>query len=385
MKVLVIGYSCYDISCPVDEYPVENTKYRLNEAIMCGGGPAGNAAFLLGKWGVDTTLAGVIGSDDYGNKIKKEYENAGVKIDFLETNYEKPTPVSFIMINKKNGSRTSFNIAGDRPQMKKNELTMDPEPDIILLDGQEYNTSINALNKYPKAISVIDAGRITPELKDLCRNCKYIVSSKGFAETETKIKIDYANPNTLVQVYTELKNKYPKAEIVVTLEDKGALYAVNNEIKIMPGLKVTPADTTGAGDIFHGAFVYALSKGYDLEKCVRYANITAGLSVQKIGARLSIPSLTDVANYYNTKFPGSAQSGQSQDSTQQQVQTTPAQPEVKTEPQVASEPVVQAPETPQVAVQQTNAVTKQQEPAATPNQSEVQQQTPVQQNTEAKW
>lgn len=301
MKVLVIGHSSYDISCPVDEYPKENTKYRLDEVYTCGGGPAGNAAFLLGKWGVETYYAGVVGSDDFGNKIKKEFENIGVHTEYLETNYEKPTSISFVMINKQNGSRTLFNIAGERPNLKKYEFTIDP--DIILIDGHEYSASIAALNKYPNAISIIDAGRITPELLELCKMTKYVVTSKGFAETVAKMKFDFTNPNTLVQIYSAVKNKFPKAEIVITLEDKGCLYAVNNEIKIMPGLKTSAVDTTGAGDIFHGAFTYAISKGFDLEKCVRYANITAGLSIQKIGARLSIPSITEVSNYYNEKFP----------------------------------------------------------------------------------
>ena len=354
MKVLVIGHSSYDISCPVEEYPVENTKYRLNENYMCGGGPAGNAAFLLGKWGVETYYAGVVGSDDFGSKIKKEFETAGVNTDYLEVNYEKPTSISFVLINKQNGSRTLFNIAGERPTLKKYDFTM--EPNIILIDGHEYSASMSALNKYPNAISVIDAGRITPELKELCKYCKYIVSSKGFAETMTKTKIDYANPNSLVQVYTQLKNMYPKAEIVVTLEDKGCLYAINNEIKIMPGLKVNAADTTGAGDIFHGAFTYGLSKGYDLEKIIRYANITAGLSVTKVGARLSIPSLVEVSNYYNEKFPsvGGTQTAEvAQGATQQvQAQQVAAQPQVQVQPvqevqtQSAQATIAQATEVP---------------------------------------
>ena len=354
MKVLVIGHSSWDISCPVDEYPVENTKYRLDESVMCGGGPAGNAAFLLAKWGIETYYAGVVGSDDFGTKIKKEFEHVGVHTDYLETNYEKPTSLSFIMINRKNGSRTLFNIANGRPSMKKSEFTCDP--DVILIDGHEYNASISAINKYPNAISIIDAGRITSELLELCKNCKYIVASKGFAETVTKMKIDFANPGSLVQVYTALKNRYNHAEIVVTLEDRGALYAVNNEIKIMPGLKVDAVDTTGAGDIFHGAFTYAIAKGFDIEKAVRYSNITAGLSVGKLGARMSIPTLVEVNNYYNEKFPNQATPNQQVNPNAAQVtpqvqinqQVTPAAP-VAPQPQVVQTPV--APVIPEVPVQ----------------------------------
>lgn len=343
MKALVIGHSSYDIACPVNEYPVENTKYRLDEVVTCGGGPAGNAAYLLGKWGIETYYAGVVGSDDFGNKIKKEFENIGVHTEYLETNYEQPTSVSFIMINKQTGSRTLFNIANNRPNMKKYDFNVDP--DVILVDGHEYNASMAALNKYPNAISVIDAGRITPELLELCKYTKYIVTSKGFAETIAKMKFDFFNPNSLVQIYTIVKNRYPKSEIVITLEDKGCLYSVNNEIKIMPGLKVQAVDTTGAGDIFHGAFTYAISKGFDIEKCVRLSNIAAGLSVQKVGARYSIPTLIEVTNYYNEKFP---QAGLQ---TPNQVDAASQQPN---EVQVnVSVPQQQVP-TPQVNPQQTS-------------------------------
>lgn len=370
MKVLVIGHSSYDISCPVEKYPEENTKHRINKSFTCGGGPAGNAAYLLGKWGVETYYSGVVGADDFGSKIKKEFESIGVNTEYLETNYECPTSVSFILINEQTGSRTLFNIADQRPALKKYEYSMDP--DIILLDGHEYNASLYALNKYRDKISVIDAGRITPELLELCKYCKYIVTSKGFAETVAKMKIDYANPNTLVQVYSAVKNKYPKSEIVITLEDKGALYAVNNEIKIMPGIKITPKDTTGAGDIFHGAFTFALSKGFDLEKCVRYANITAGLSVKNIGARLSIPSYNEVSNYYNEKFPvngSEAQGAQNQTPNQNVTQT-----QVQAQPQVQAQTPVEQPQGQTPQTEFTSPVPQQ---AAVPEQNQAPAQAPV--------
>ena len=66
----------------------------------------------------------------------------------------------------------------------------------------------------------------------------------------------------------------------------------------MPGLKCNAVDTTGAGDIFHGAFVYGLANNFDMDKIVTLANIAAGLSIQKMGSRLSIPMLSEVLDYY---------------------------------------------------------------------------------------
>lgn len=69
----------------------------------------------------------------------------------------------------------------------------------------------------------------------------------------------------------------------------------------MPGLKVNAVDTTGAGDIFHGAFTYGIANNFDMEKTITLANIAAGLSVTKIGSRLSIPTLSEVLDYYAQK------------------------------------------------------------------------------------
>ena len=300
MKVLCIGHSSWDITVPVDDYPTENTKYRYSEKYAAGGGPASNAAYLLGKWGVDTVIATSIGSDDFGTKIKKEFQEVNVATEYIETSYEKDTSFSFILVNKKNGSRTVFNVATEHPPLKK--LNYEFTPDIIFTDGHDYGASQNALSKYPHAITVIDAGRVTQELLELCKYIKYIVCSKGFAETVTNLKFDFNNPQSLVNVYTKLQNKYPNANIVVTLEEHGALYQVDNQIKIMPGLKCNAVDTTGAGDIFHGAFVYGLANNFDMEKIITLANIAGGLSVQKMGSRLSVPNLSEVLDYYTQKM-----------------------------------------------------------------------------------
>lgn len=299
MKVLCIGHSSYDVTCVVDEYPTENTKYRMENSVKCGGGPAGNAAYLLGKWGIDTTLSSVVGSDDFGEKLKKEYASVKIDNNYIETSYDRDTSLSFIMVNKNTGSRTVFNITGEFIPLKK--YSFDFTPDIIFTDGHDYGATQNAINKFPNAIKVIDAGRITNELLELCKYMNYIVCSKGFAETVSNIKIDYNNPTTLVNLYTALMNKYPQAEIIVTLESHGALYKANNQIKIMPGLKVEPKDTTGAGDIFHGAFVYGLANNFDIEKCVTFANIAGGLSVKTVGSRLSVPELSSVLEEYAAK------------------------------------------------------------------------------------
>ncbi len=296
MKVLCIGHSSYDITLPVSEYPKENTKYRVNSKYECGGGPAGNAAYLLGKWGVETYYLGMVGNDTFGNKIIDEYKSVNVDIRLLEVSKEEDTTISFILVNEKNGSRTLFNYAKKRPELK--QIEYDFEPDIIHTDGYFYEASKKAFERFPNAIKVIDAGRINDELLELCTLVDYLVCSKGFAETVAKERFDFNNNDSLKSIYEKLEEKF-KCQIVVTLEEKGCLYKANDKIKVMTGLKVEAKDTTGAGDIFHGAFIYGLSKKLSLEKSLKIANITAGLSVKKIGSRLSIPNVEEVYKIYD--------------------------------------------------------------------------------------
>ena len=75
MKILCLGNVAYDITLPMEDYPVENVKYRLTNRVECGGGQASNCAYLLAKWGMNVAFAGVVGNDYYGELIRKEFKD----------------------------------------------------------------------------------------------------------------------------------------------------------------------------------------------------------------------------------------------------------------------------------------------------------------------
>lgn len=342
MKVLVIGHASYDISVPVESYPIENTKHRFENVIKCGGGPAANAAHLLGKWNIPTHFAGVVGNDTFGKSIIEEMKSVNINTDYLETNYENDTTLSFILINQSNGSRTVFNCANQYMKLKKKDFSI--VPDIILIDGHDYMASKKALEMFPNAISIIDAGRVTDELLRLCKLCKHIVCSKGFAETVTKTKMDFNDNSTLAKVYTDLKLRF-NGEVAITLEEKGVLYAVDNQIKVLPGIKVETVDSTGAGDIFHGAFTYGIASNYSYEDSLKIANVTAGLSVTKIGAKLSIPTLTEFFEFskslgldFKPQPKEAPVPNPSQEENKQQIAQTPPLQTEQNKPQIPPAP-----------------------------------------------
>lgn len=301
MKVLCVGQSTFDVTTKIDKFPEEGSVTSFNEVYECGGGPAANAAYLLGKYKVDSYLGSMVGDDTFGNTIRKELEKVGVHTEYMEIAYEKRTALSYILLNEKEKKRTILNVNKEKLVMKKTEFPMDP--DLVLIDSFDYGASLAAFNKYANKITVIDAKVANSETIELCKYAKYIIASKDFASYVSGVKIDFNNPNSLVNCYSALLNKFPNRNIIVTLADKGAMYLMDNQIKVMPGLKVNEVDATGAKDIFCGSFAYALLKGYDIEKTVTFANIASGLSVVKIGGRTSIPEYDEIMKYFLQKYP----------------------------------------------------------------------------------
>lgn len=295
IKALSIGHASYDIYVQVDEFIKEGEKLRFINKIGCGGGLASNAAYLLSKWGVSSTFAGVVGNDMFGNRIKQEFQKLGSDTRYIETSFEKDSTISFVIVDK-NGNSTTLNVADE--YAKLTHFDFDFQPDIILVDGHDPYASKLTIERFPKALTVMAANRYSQDIADLAKKCEYLICSKSFVEGATNLKIDYQNTNSLVAIYDSLRKKFDKQTIIVTLDSKGALYQIENQIKVSPALMITPKDVTGAFDIFCGAFAYSIIKDHDLEKAIKFGNITAGLSLQKVGTRLAIPKLEDVVRIY---------------------------------------------------------------------------------------
>lgn len=295
MKAVCVGHSTYDTTLPMEEYPIENIKYRINKHIECGGGPASNGGYLLAKWGMDTTMVSIVGDDYYGDRVIDDFKNIGANTEYLIKYPNHNTSSSYIIANMSNGSRTVITAKKD-PILKLDRPVEIYDADVILIDGEHPETAKEVLEKNPNAISVLDAGRLNDNTRMLGKMVTYLVCSHDFAEAFSGKKTDVRDFNTLIEIYDELK-EYFKTNIIITLEANGSFTVIDNRYKIIPSVKVKAVDSTGAGDIFHGAFTYFIGMGYPLEDAIKYASITGAISVTRIGSRFSIPLLTEVLEF----------------------------------------------------------------------------------------
>ncbi len=293
MKILCIGGSAYDITLPINQYPDENKKYRIPKRYECGGGSANNAAYLMALWHDEVYLASSIGNDEYGDKIINEIKEVGVNTDYFER-INTPTTTSYIINNLSNGSRTI--ITSKDPLMHfSDNFNIPLKPDVIFVDGNDYQMSMKMFRENLHAIKIIDAGSVKDGIKELCELCDYVVCSNDFARDYTKINFKCNEFDKIKEAYQILEKDF-KGIIVITLEEYGSFVKMNNLYQVIPSIKVNSLDTTGAGDIYHGAFTHFIANNYSLLDTIKYANITGALSVSKIGSKNSCPSLEEVLN-----------------------------------------------------------------------------------------
>lgn len=293
MKVLCIGHACYDMCLPLDSFPTEDSKMEVSTLLESGGGPAANATYLLSSWGVDCGFAGLIGDDSYGVKVIEEFQTIGTDISMLEVRKGYKTPFSVILVNKQNGSRTIINRKIEKSTMHSEYMNRsDISPAILLFDGHEPAASLKAMELFPNALTVLDAGSMREGTDILSRRVDYLVCSKRFALSVSGLS-DIRTGADRQKCVEEMQKMNPR-QVVVTLGQDGLIYNKNGELSYLPAFPADAKDTTGAGDIFHGAFVYGVLQNMPLDHLLKFSSMTAALSIEVQGGRPSIPSLQKV-------------------------------------------------------------------------------------------
>jgi sulfofructose kinase len=289
--VLCVGHACYDISLPCDEFLPENGKVEIAESFESGGGPASNAAWLLAQFGICTAFAGLIGDDLFGRKVAAELQSARVKTELLEMRASHPTPLSMIIVNKSNGSRSIIN----RKKKASFDLNSAAIGDFaksrfLLFDGHELQASLTAMRVCPNATTVLDAGSLREGTEELAGKVHYLLASERFAK-----QVCCGSSGVKLRLL-ELRRRFPTPLVVaVTLGERGLVYCERDEaVYHMPAYLTETVDTTAAGDFWHGAFVYALYLGDDFVLALRFASMTASLKVGRRGTRNAVPTPAEV-------------------------------------------------------------------------------------------
>lgn len=289
IDVLCIGLATYDVVMTVDHHPGPDVKCLASSLLTAGGGPAANAAVAVARLGGKSAFAGYLGRDAFGEQHLREFLEEGVDPRCIVRG-SLPTPLSVILV-KPDGDRTVVCHKAHMPVLGPREVDLgNCHAKVILADGHQPWLAMEAARQAGSNPSpmVLDAGSVHAGALELLPHTDYLVASARFAEDFTGKE----NPREALEV---LRRHAPC--VVITLGKDGLVWKDKAGEGSLPAFAVNEVDTTGAGDIFHGAFALAVARGHDLPAALTYAVSAAALCCQKLGARPGAPTEQELAGF----------------------------------------------------------------------------------------
>jgi sulfofructose kinase len=288
-RVLCVGHAVQDFVFSLPRLPDRAAKYRSEQFVTTGGGPAATAAVTVARLGGAALLAARIGADPVADVIEAELTSLGVDCRHLRRFAGCQSSLSAVMLDAR-GERMIVNHLDPA-------LPVDPAwlPDarveraaVVLADSRWPAGAARALARArAQGIpAVLDADRPFPNHPGLLESATHVAFSADGLE-------DFSGTADAEAALADVARRLG-AWCCVTLGDRGVLVAVSGGVQHSPAFAVTAVDTLGAGDVWHGAFALALAEGRDAIAAVRFASAAAALKVQRRGGRAAIPTRHEV-------------------------------------------------------------------------------------------
>jgi sulfofructose kinase len=288
-----LGVNAVDYLCIVKPYPKLDDKVDAVKCSIQGGGPVPTAMATLAKLGANVCYAGKVGADLEGKFVKAQLNKEGVDTRFVFEERKIKTARAFIWVDKSTGKRTVVLDRHKNDRLNENDLkfTGSVSTRFLHLDAREIDININIARwaKKQGAEVCLDVGSLRKGVDKVFPYVDHLIVSRGFAFGYT----GKSDPAAACRKLLESRFK----TVVVTIGEDGCICASDKEIFHSPGFKVKVIDTTGAGDVFHGAFIFGLLKKWSPKRVARFANACAALKCRKLGGRAGIPRLKEVSDF----------------------------------------------------------------------------------------
>ncbi|APY79174.1 sugar kinase [Salmonella enterica subsp. enterica serovar Stanleyville] len=292
VRIACVGITVMDRIYYVEGLPTEGGKYVAKRYTEVGGGPAATAAVAAAKLGAQVDFIGRVGDDDTGNSLLAELESLGVNTRYTLRYTQAMSSQSAIMVDAK-GERIIVNypspdLLPDADWLNDIDFS---QWDVVLADVRWHDGAKQAftLARQAGVMTVLD-GDITPqdisELVALSDHAAF--SEPGLARlTGMSEAIDALKK---AQMLTN-------GHVYVTRGSEGCNWLEKAAVRHQPGFTVEVVDTTGAGDVFHGALAFGLASGYAIEEAVRFASGVAALKCTRPGGRAGIPDCEQTRSF----------------------------------------------------------------------------------------
>jgi sugar/nucleoside kinase (ribokinase family) len=292
MKLFGYGLVNFDDIVVVQQM-VHDGKTTATGTLSQVGGPVPVALQAFTKLGGDVTLCGAVGDDEQGRYVSQRIAES-VSESLIQVCKNGTTSRSVVVIETVSGARTIVNIPAKNLEPIDVSLLIGKfKPDAILhLDGRDLETNLLLASAAKKAGTLvsIDLGTMRPGREALLRQCDIILASKSGSAGLTPSEPDN------IDAQLAIMRQFGARVVGITLAEQGVVVGDQRNTYRLPAFQVSDVvDTNGAGDCFHGAFLYAYANLHEnLPDIARFAQACVALKITSLGNDAGLPTLPNV-------------------------------------------------------------------------------------------
>jgi ribokinase len=297
--ILGLGAVAVDDLIYVDHYPPADSKIRVESRQRQGGGLAGTALVTAARLGVKPAYFGILGDNELSRYTRQQLEREGVDCSAVRIQAEAEPFHSTIIVVQPTAQRTVLSWAKSVIAVRPAEITDEliARCRVLFIDHTVIEAALCAVDIAHRhnipVVADIEAER-HPHVYDLIPQIDHLILGVKFAQQITGEKM----PEKMARALSV----NGRACSVVTAGDQGCWYAERGrEVKHFPAFQVHAVDTTGCGDVFHGAYAACLAKEMSIENTIKIASATAALKATQPGGRRGIPTWPAVQDFLHKK------------------------------------------------------------------------------------
>lgn len=295
MDLVGLGLNATDTLISIPALPSPGSKAVVNSLDVMPGGQVATAVVACQYWGLRARYVGKLGDDSAAQIHRRAFDAAGVETHIFTTP-NCTSAQSYIMVDAE-GERSVLWHRDPRLRIAPEEINRDwiVNARTLLVDGCDTAAAIRAAQWAREAgVPVIaDLDDAYPDSEQLLRSIDYLIVSRELPRR-------LSGNTDLRQSLKWLKHEFGCRLTAATLGAEGVLGWDGQHFHYSAAFRVQVVDSTGAGDIFHAAFVYGLLQGWPLPKTLDFACAAAALNCTAAGARGNIASVSQIGELLNS-------------------------------------------------------------------------------------